>query len=294
MKQKVVIIGHSYSSHLGIIRSVAQMGCEITVIVMTGSKRDGRSIIDKKPIDCYSKYVSRILYCNRKDQDALIALLTEKCQDLHQKVVLIPDGDDVVSTIDNNKDVLKEHFLYPHVAKEPSSLEYWMDKANQKRLAKGIGLNVADATMIEIEDGLYSLPADIEYPCFPKPLATMNGGKGGMRRCNDNKELASALDDFIIHWNQTGKILVEDYKEITNEYALLGFSNGKDVMIPGIMQLLVISQQYQGIALQGRVTSISGFEDVVEKFKQLVKQIGFVGLFDIDFYESGGKLYSVS
>ena len=31
MKQKVVIIGHSFSSRLSLIRSVAQMGCEVTV-----------------------------------------------------------------------------------------------------------------------------------------------------------------------------------------------------------------------------------------------------------------------
>jgi hypothetical protein len=85
MKQKVVIIGHSYSSHLGIIRSVAQMGCEITVIVMTGSKRDGRSIIDKKPIDCYSKYVSHVYYCLRKDKEELIRILLNIAQTLNRK-----------------------------------------------------------------------------------------------------------------------------------------------------------------------------------------------------------------
>ena len=41
MAQKVVVIGHSFSSRLSIIRSIAQIGCEITVIVMTGLKRDG-------------------------------------------------------------------------------------------------------------------------------------------------------------------------------------------------------------------------------------------------------------
>ena len=291
MRQKVVIIGHSYSSRLSIIRSVAQIGCEVTVIVTTGFKRDGKTLNSQKPIDCYSKYVSRILYCNRKDQDALIALLTEKCQDLHQKVVLIPDGDDVVSTIDNNKDVLKEHFLFPHVAKEPSSLEYWMDKANQKRLAKGIGLNVADATMIEIEDGQYSLPADIEYPCFPKPLATMNGGKGGMRRCNTPQELSAALDYIIDTRSRNIKVLVEDYKNIETEYALLGFSDGSDVIIPGILLFLCISKAHKGIALQGKVISVAGFEELVEKFKQLVLAIGFVGVFDVDFYKSKGVFY---
>lgn len=291
MAQKVVIIGHSYSSRLGIIRSVAQIGCEITVIVMTGVRRDGRLVIDKKPIDCYSKYVGRILYCNRKDQHALMALLTEKCQDLHHKVVLIPDGDDVVATIDNNKDILKEHFLFPHIAKEPSSMEYWMEKTHQKQLAKEIGLNVADATMIEITDGHYNIPTDIKYPCFPKPLATMNGGKGGMRRCDNANDLAAALDYIIDTRSKNIKVLVEEYKKIETEYALLGFSDGKEVIIPGLLQFLKISKAHMGIALQGKVMPVARFGELVEKFKQFVLAIGFVGVFDVDFYKSEGVLY---
>lgn len=298
MAQKVVIIGHSYSSRLGIIRSVAQIGCEITVIVMTGVRREGRPSIDKKPIDCYSKYVGRILYCNRKDQHALMALLTEKCQDLHHKVVLIPDGDDVVATIDNNKNILKEHFLFPHIAKEPSEMEYWMDKANQKRLAKEIGLNVADATMIEITDGHYNIPTNIKYPCFPKPLATMNGGKGGMRRCDNANDLAAALDHMIDTRGRNIKVLVEEYKKIETEYALVGFSDGEEVIVPGILQFLRISKAHKGIALQGKVMPVDstsspqvGFGELVEKFKQLVLAIGFVGVFDVDFYQSDGIFY---
>ena len=38
MQQKVVIIGHSYSSRLSLIRSVAKIGCEVSVIVLTGYK----------------------------------------------------------------------------------------------------------------------------------------------------------------------------------------------------------------------------------------------------------------
>ena len=73
MKQKVIIIGHGYTSRLCVIRSVAQLGCDITVIVIAGKKKDG-SLNTKKPIDCYSKYVNRILYC-KSDADMLIQLL---------------------------------------------------------------------------------------------------------------------------------------------------------------------------------------------------------------------------
>lgn len=291
MKQKVVIIGHSFSSRLSIIRSVAQMGCEITVIVMTGLKRDGKSVNNKKPIDCYSKYVSHVYYCHRKDKEELIRILLAYCTDPQQKVVLFPDSDDTVAAIDNHHDRLAEYFLFPHIGNGSGSIAFWMDKIHQKDAARSVGLNVANGVVINIKDGEYVIPDGIAYPCYTKPLATMNGGKGGMHRCCNKRELINAINEYITKRTRTGNILVEDYKEIAQEYALLGFSDGQDVMIPGILHLLVISQKNKGIALQGKITSISSFEGIVGQFKQLVKKIGFVGIFDIDFYESGSKLY---
>ena len=291
MQQKVVIIGHSYTSRLSIIRSVAQIGCEVTVIVMTGCKRDGKTLNTKKPIDCYSKYVSHVYYCHRKDTEGLISILLDKCTDEHQKVVLFPDSDDSVVTIDNNSDRLAKYFCFPHICNGSGAIEYWMDKIHQKEAARQVGLNVAEGIVIDIQDGKYIIPDSVQSPCYTKPLATMNGGKGGMHRCNNTQELTEALNEYISTRTRTGKVLVEQYKEIDTEYALLGFSDGKEVIIPGIMKLLVISKKNKGIALQGEVMPIGGLEDVIDKFKQLILKIGFVGVFDIDFYESGGKVY---
>ncbi len=291
MKQKVVIIGHSYTSRLSLIRSVAQIGCEITVIVMTVYKRDGKTLNTKKPIDCYSKYVSHVYYCRRTDKEAFIQILLEHCTDPNQRVVLIPDSDDTVAAIDNNHERLKVHFVFPHICNGSGSIEYWMDKTHQKEAAKQVGLNVAEGLIIDIVDGHYSIPQNLKYPCFSKPLATMNGGKGGMRRCGNVQELISALDFYINRRTKTGKVLVEDFKEIHQEYALLGFSNGKEVCIPGILKFLTVSEQNKGIARQGMVMPVGDLKDLVDKFKQFVLKIGFIGVFDIDFYESNGVFY---
>lgn len=292
MAQKVVVIGHSFSSRLSIIRSIAQIGCEITVIVMTGFKRDGITLNDKKPIDCYSKYVSRVYYCLRTDKERLIQILLDHCTDSQQKVVLIPDSDDMVVAIDKYQEQLKEFFLFPHILHQSGKIEYWMDKTHQKELAKEVGLNVADLQqVIEIKDGQYTIPSNLNYPCFSKPLATMNGGKGGMRRCNNAQELADALNYIIKYRSKNVKVLIEDYKEIEQEYALLGFSDGKTVCVPAILKFLSVSKHNNGIARQGVVMPVNGFEKLIDKFSQLILRIGFVGVFDIDFYESGGEFY---
>lgn len=283
--QKVVIIGHSYSSRLSLIRSVAEAGCEIIVIATSGIKAR------KKPIDCYSKYVSQMYYCSRGDIESLIGLLKTKCSDPNQKTIIIPDGDDVVAAIDTHKEELQEHFLFPHIVNEPCSCVFWMDKSNQKRLAVSEGLNVANGVVVDIQDGHYLIPEGIQYPCYCKPLATVNGGKGGMRKCESADELIASLDEIVCYKSPNIKVLVEDYKEIETEYALLGFSDGSQVIIPAILEFSAVSKQHKGIALKGKVVPTDGFEDLVSRFKQYVLAMGFVGVFDIDFYKSGGVFY---
>lgn len=213
MQQKVVIIGHSYSSRLSIIRSVAQIGCEVSVIVLTGYKRDGKTLNTRKPIDSYSKYVSDVYYCHRRDTEGLISILLDKCTDEHQKVILFPDSDDSVVTIDNHRDLLAEYFCFPHICNGSGSIEYWMDKLHQKEAARQVGLNVAEGVVIDIQDGKYIIPDSVQYPCYTKPLATMNGGKGGMHRCNNTQELTEALDEYISTRNETERYSLSNIKK---------------------------------------------------------------------------------
>ena len=57
MAQKVVIIGQGYTGRLSIVRSVAEMDCEITLIALL-SPSEYIKKRRKKPLDAYSKYVN--------------------------------------------------------------------------------------------------------------------------------------------------------------------------------------------------------------------------------------------
>ena len=289
MKQKVIIIGHGYTSRLCVIRSVAQLGCDITVIVIAGKKKDG-SLNTKKPIDCYSKYVNRILYCE-SDADMLIQLLLDKCVDSNQKVVIIPDSDFSAVAIDSNQDKLKEYFLFPHINHEQGAVMKWMNKEKQKELAKLVGLNVAESISVEIKDGKYLFPKHVHYPCFTKTQLFLNRNKQTLKRCNNSDELQRNLDKISLEYGNL-TIMIEEYKEIENEYAILGFSDGREVIIPGVIQILNIAHGvHYGVACRGKVMPVDGFEEQIEKFKQFVLRVGFVGVFDIDFYLSDGIFY---
>ena len=96
----------------------------------------------------------------------------------------------------------------------------------------------------------------------------------------------------LIQKKPTISILVEEYKEIETEHALLGFTDGKEVDIPGIIQTMSLANGgHFGVAKQGKIMPTTGFEDLVERFKQFVLQTEFVGIFDIDFYKSEGRYY---
>lgn len=284
MKQKVVIIGVSFSSRLALARSIGALDCDITVIAWSSSQKES------KPIDGYSKYVSRVLFC-RKEEAPFIKLLKEQCVDPKQKVVLVPDCDFSVSIIDLHLDELSPFFLFPTINHQQGSIVEWSDKLRQKELASRIGMEVAKSTVIEIKDGQFDIPDTISYPCFPKPLASVAGGKAGMRRCENKHDLENSLLEIIRKKTSNTMVLVEDYMEIEKEYAVLGFSDGKEVCIPGVIQFIVGSKTQKGIALQGRIMPIDGFARTIEQFKEYVRSVGLVGLFDIDFYESRGRLF---
>lgn len=292
MKQKVVIIGHGYTSRLGIVRSLAELDCEITVVAMVFHGRLGRFVRFDwgKPVDCYSKYVNKVLFCYAKGEEDLIRLLLERCVSTPQKTIIIPDSDFSAAVIDRNQERLQEHFLFPHINHTPGAVEHWMHKTVQKQLAKEIGLNVTQDRTVTMRNGHYDLPDGVRYPCFTKPLATISGGKQFLKRCDDEAGLRKVLDGVGKQFPDT-EVLVEDFKTIDTEYAVVGFSDGDNVIIPGVIEFIVNSKSHFGIAREGKIMPVAGFERLLEQFKEFVRKVGFVGLFDIDFYESNGEMY---
>ena len=86
-------------------------------------------------------------------------------------------------------------------------------------------------------------------------------------------------------------MLLEQYCEITKEYALLGFSDGKEVIIPAMIQMLESgSGGHHGVTLKGTIFN-PGDIAFINQLKKYIQSLHFCGLFDIDAYESDGKLY---
>jgi carbamoylphosphate synthase large subunit len=237
------------------------------------------------------------LYFNRQEgTEGLVKLLLEKCAVEGQKPIIFPTSDFSAMAIDD--DEIKKHFAVPYIINNNSqfsilnsqlSIAYWMDKAHQKALALSVGLNTAGSVVAERGREGFQIPDGIKYPCFTKPVSSFGGGKRCQQRCNNPEELEAVL--AIADKNDITKVLVEDFINISHEYAVLGYSDGKKVVIPGVIKFLKESKKHRGVAMAGEVLPITGFEDLISKFTEFIRQMGFVGIFDIDFLESNGVYY---
>ena len=287
MKQRVVVIGHGYASRLGLIRSLGEAGYAVDVIAVMVERRNGK--IDRTPpVDSYSRYAGRVLYCEQ-DERQLLELLLGQCVDAGRKAVIIPDSDFSAAVIDTNQEKLAPYFLFPHIRHTPGAVVAWMNKMRQKETARKVGLPVARGLVIEVVDGEYQLPEEVPYPCFPKPLLTLVGAKTGMGRCDTEKELRTAVAAMTGRAS-TLSVLVEEYLPNQQEYALVGVSDGTTVHIPGILRIdaLAVGGHF-GVAKKGVVLPVAGFEAWVESCRAFVRETGFAGLFDIDFFQSDDR-----
>lgn len=280
---KVVIIGYGFSTRLCIARSLGELGYEITLIILEQVK--------SKTIDCYSKYVKNYYLVQGNDEKKLLNILLENCKDEQQKVILIPTNDFSVSVLDKNLNLLKKYFLFQNIKYQQGAIVEWMNKEKQKKLAQHVGLNVVNSIDIEIVNRSFNMPDDIHFPCFTKTREYAPGYKYTLRRCDNKEQLHDFLNDLCLkHDNLT--LMVEDFKYIEKEYAIVGFSDGNDVIIPGVIEIAEMAKGgHQGVALHGSIVPCKNFDNFINPLKSFIQKIGFVGIFDIDFYLSDNLLY---
>lgn len=291
MKQKIIVIGQGYTGRLSIIRSLGGLDCEITVIALVPFKANGKDLNKRRTIDSYSKYVHETFFCLNNDEEGLIRILFDKCAVDGKKAVIFPDNDFSAAVVDKYGKDLEHYYLIPHVRGEYGGVLKWMDKIRQKELASRVGLKVASSTIIKVRGQDCLIPQTIQYPCFAKPLVSIVGGKHGLRKCNNEEELKGHLA-FLNARKGNVDVLVEDYKIIQKEYACVGFSDGEKVLIPGVIEIVKLAHgSHFGVALEGKIMPTAGFEDVLGQFTEMIRLIGFVGIFDVDFYQSDNVLF---
>lgn len=255
-----IVIGGDHHNTLGVIRSLGKQGIKPDVIICPSS---GRSYVSK------SKYVNK--YIHLKSADMVTSYLIKSYQGCEERPIIISCSDVVAAVIDDSLDKLKKHFIVPCSVHGQGYLNRVMDKANMQQLAIDSGLPVP-ATWSTIDS--------VKYPCFIKPLVSKDGAKSDIAICKNANELQTYLmSDHISSNFQIQEYIYKDF-----EFQLIGLSldGGKIVIIPGISKIIRSSE-----------TSNTGYLSYVpcedmdfrywEQCKSFIKNIGFSGLFSIEF-----------
>ncbi|MCD7929402.1 MAG: hypothetical protein LUF86_04495 [Clostridiales bacterium] len=202
---------------------------------------------------------------------------------------MLPTDDFTASTLDIYKDELNRHYLYPHTNGKYALIEL-MNKDFQKKMALKAGLPVSDSWLVDIKGGTYVLPNDIIYPCFPKPQISFLGNKRCMKKCSSELELRNVLDTVAME--RDCPMLIEKFIPIEKEYGILGFIDDDKIILPAMVDKMEIGHgSHEGVTLLGKLISTEDIAEFIKSLEKFLISIGFVGLIDIDLYESNNILY---
>ena len=283
----VVVIGRNYSTSLGIIRALGFAGYYVDVVRLTKGKQRFT------PPEVKSKFVRNYFTTSALvDEQCLIEALINKVAEKNCKKIIIPADDLTVHILDSNADCLSEYFIIPQLNGKNGDFKRYMDKGLQKELAIKCGLPVAKSWIVEINNkGIYTIPEDIQYPCYTKPNVSIGSPKTYIRKCDNDKELCTLLDE--VAKKGVCAILIEEYLEVDKEYAVLGLScDGKVLIVPGFIEAIKMGEgAHKGVTGVGRIIDASDRPKTIRMLKEYASQFGLTGLFDIDLIESKGVVY---
>lgn len=275
-----IVMGRLFTTRLTLVRAAGMAGCDV-VLIQTHKLKNVYLKIDGS-----SKYVIGRHHCPEPNESALIKHILSYTGK-GKKIVLLPADDWVASVLDKHYDELSKDCLVPNVDNKQGGVLRLMDKDYQKAIARIIGANVAQGWLCEEVDGTYQIPEDITYPCFTKPQESYTRPlKHLQKKCDTREELEETLDKISKVYHKP--ILVEEFVEITKEYGVQGTAFEGEAIIPSAVEK---TMSRRGITAAGKIFPITQMPELQAHVKKFLKETKMTGIFDIEFYESHGKLY---
>ncbi len=260
--QKVIILGTTHHNTLGIIRALGESSFHLnSTLVLYGEKESYLT---------QSIYVSRTFLVDHADgiTEALLGMATE------EKQIIIAVTDEASHQLDVNAEKLLPHFYF-FKTNQQGQLTRFMDKEEQDTIAEQVGLSIpANYT-----------PDTVSYPCLLKPLASIAGGKRVII-CNNKEEYHQAITEF-----PNTRFQIQQYLQKEEEIVLVGMAVGDEVHIAAYV---LKHRELWGGTTYSTVHPISEIDDqLINQSKDLIKAMGYEGLFGIEFLLCEGKYYFI-
>ncbi len=284
MKPIVVVLGKNYSTSLGIVRGLGRAGYRVEVYYVAIRKGDSEVIKN-------SKYVSRCVEHVGRDDRFIIDALKKDYTDCDSPVVLVPTDDYTASLIDRNNSELRQRFLMPNViGGEDGSITKLMDKSFQNNMAKNYGFKTARSWSVQLSKTGILIPGDIVFPCFCKPVISAEGGKEGMKKFETESELRKELKK-ICRIKGEIEILVQEYLNIEQEYAVSGVCCDQDVIIPALSKKILTAEKPHGVTIIGEIVPFEELPGIKDQIIHMLQSLHYTGLFDVDLFQCEDGIY---
>lgn len=269
---KVVVWGKDCVNTLGLLRQIGASSEKIDLLFL---------IVGTKKFAYKSKYCQK--YVETKSLEEGLNFLVEHYSGLDSKTIILTSGDDVVVFMDSHSEQLKEDFILP-ISNIPGNVTKYTDKNNMTDLASRLGILCPKSSMLKKNGDIPRL----EYPCFIKPAHEKKGkhNEFKFKVCKSEKDL-----------KKLRKFMSNDSEFIVQEY----IENRVDCCLNAV-RFLDGSIQFHGSTYTDRRDLIGlcshGYIEAniptcidISKITDFINEVGFYGLFSVEFGIRDGKAY---
>lgn len=266
-----IVFAEEHYNPLGVIRSLGEAGFNPIAIIIKG----GPHLASK------SKYLSKVYYVENREHG--LKILLKEYSGCMEKVFVYACDDTTEEFLDNHYEELKEDFIFYNAGKAGRVTEF-LNKETIGNLALKHGLNFLEAVAVKKDE----IPENLEYPIITKAIdSTVGGWKNDMFICHDQLELKAAYAKI-----QSPEVMLQKYIVKKNEYCLEGFScnHGEQVFIA--IESVYNYKLPMSYSPYMTVNNFSNKNNVFRGLKEMLREIGFEGIFEVEFLEAeDGILY---
>lgn len=273
----VIIFGGEHYNALGVARVFGINGIKPCGLLVLPKEMNHHSYAK------FSKYWEKVWIVNTEEEGIQLLLKLGSTE----KQVLIPTSDSAETAIDNHLNALKPFYYLPGIRDTEGATSALMDKFNQNQWAAEIGIKTAKTWIYALGE---ALPSDLCYPCILKPVASSEGDKRDIRKCDNEKQLQEILTE--LNQKKYRRILIQEFLQKDYEMELWGCIPKHSEKIP-----YFLSRHLREWPVIGGSVSCHQFlldpsiRKTAEEFLRSIKNYGYTGNIDIELFMVHGEVY---
>ncbi|MGI6423717.1 MAG: ATP-grasp domain-containing protein [Tepidanaerobacteraceae bacterium] len=281
VRNKVIVIGTDHYNTLGVVRSLGEKGIPIYLIL----------IAQKEAFVNKSKYVTQRWLVDSSEK-GILDILIRNFNNEKYKPIIIPTSDFAVKIIDDNLDMLKAKYITPNIKNTQGKITKLMNKKTMNEIAIKSGLTVPKTWEIFLNNQ-YRFPDELTFPCIVKPVCSVEGKKEDIVVCKNQLALKNNLFKLKNSYN---RVLIQEY--VDGEDAIMVNIAGyiainRHIILPAIIEKVREYPLNTGSTSYAKAVKSSVYVKNVNKIYGFLSNLGYSGLFDIDFKFAKNKLYFI-